>query len=264
MTQIQVPSGQRPVVRHVPSPAVRRNHIARYFFPAAAAIFFVFTFLGFSPYFTQGLAYPHRPIAPPMKTVILVHAIVMSIWMLLLLAQPSLVLTRKTKVHMMMGKFGAVVATLVVASGLAVAIRAVQTSPADAPIWGIPPIEFFIVPFTSAIFFGVFTALAIIKRKKPTTHRVLIVLGTLTIMSAPISRIDPLNNLYLGTVWERLFGPLFMTMVLAVLLVIAHWGITQKLDRTFAIGTAIVIALSLAVWQLASTPAWISFASLFV
>lgn len=263
MSHIQASSGDLRTVRGAKSGGARASGAARLFFPAVALLLLAMTAWGFGPFYTKGMAYPGREIAPPIKTVVIIHAVVMSAWMILLVVQPTLISLRRHRLHMTLGKVGAVIALLVCATGLMVAIRSAQVTPGEARIWGLPPKEFFIVPFTAVFIFGAFVALAIAYRKKPAIHRAMMIVGTLSIMSAPISRIDVLNNLYVGTVMERLFGPFFITDVLAVLLVVLYAAI-HRFDRLFAAGVAIIIGLSWGIWQAAPTEAWLRIASMFV
>jgi hypothetical protein len=92
----------------------------------------------------------------------------------------------------------------------------------------------------------------------------MMMLATLSVLSAAVSRTDPLNSLYLGTVWERLFGPFFLTLVIGVLLLIIRCALTRSLDRWFAIGLGALIAASALIMQVAPTAAWARFTSMVV
>jgi hypothetical protein len=99
-------------------------------------------------------------------------------------------------------------------------------------------------------------AAGVLLRKRPQAHRPLMLLATLSAMSAAVSRIDFLNSFYVGTVWESLLGPFFMTLVIGALLLAAKCALLRSLDRWFAAGYAGLVVASLLIWQGATTSAW--------
>ncbi|MEZ6193274.1 MAG: hypothetical protein R3C45_18530 [Phycisphaerales bacterium] len=140
--------------------------------------------------------------------------------------------------------------------GIMTAIGSVKTTPAEALIWGLPPKQFMAVPFISVLAFAGFVVLGIVYRKKPDIHRAMMFFGTMTAMSAAVSRIDPLNNLYLGTAWERWFGPYFFTFVLGIVLLAVRCALIRRFDRYFAYGLAGMIAVGVFIMNIAPTRAW--------
>jgi hypothetical protein len=120
------------------------------------------------------------------------------------------------------------------------------------------------IPFFTVLIFAAFVSLGVLYRRKPRIHRSMMLLATLSVLSAAVSRIDPLNNLYIGTVWERLFGPFFLTLVIGVLLLITRCVLTRSLDRWFAIGLGALIVANALVMQIAPTAAWARFTSMLV
>jgi hypothetical protein len=81
---------------------------ARFFYTGAAVLLLVLVFLGFQQLYLHGKAYPGRPLTPPIRTIVIVHGVVMSSWTLFLVAQPLLIANRKHKWHMLLGRIGAV------------------------------------------------------------------------------------------------------------------------------------------------------------
>ena len=67
---------------------------ARLFYSAASALILLLMFWGFQQYYIHGQAFPGRPIAPPIHTLVRLHAIAMTSWVLLFLIQPLLIVTR--------------------------------------------------------------------------------------------------------------------------------------------------------------------------
>lgn len=252
-----------PVIRPRASRASSLN-AAKWFYPASAALLLIIAFIGFSQFYLHGKAYPSRPIHPDIKAVVIAHSISMTAWMVLLIIQPVLIALRKHRLHMMLGKVGAGLTLVILVLGVLTAIGFGKTTPPEAVIWGMSPKQFMAVPFISVWGFAGFVALGIVYRKKPDIHRAMMLFATMTAMSAAISRIDPLNNLYLGTIWDRWFGPFFMTLLLGVILLAVRCALIRRFDRYFAIALGVVIAIDLFIMNIAPTRAWDAFASLFV
>lgn len=236
----------------------------RLFYSATAALLLLLAFLGFSRFFMHGMAYPGREIPPSIRTVVIAHGTTMTLWLILLLVQPLLILRGSRKVHMTLGMVGVGLAALVVLLGIWVAIASATFTPPEARIWGIPPKQFFAVPFISTFIFAGFVTLGVIYRRKPAIHRPMMLLATLSAMSAAISRIDTLNNLYTGTIFERLTGPFFITLLLSLALLAVRCLLTRSLDKWFAIGLAVLIALDVFIWQIAPTAGWAQVTAMLV
>ena len=89
-----------------PNKPVSSNR-ARLFYSGAALLLLVLMFLGFQQFYLHGKAYPDRELAPPIRTLIILHGLGMSAWVLLFLVQPLLVASGNRRVHMMLGRVGA-------------------------------------------------------------------------------------------------------------------------------------------------------------
>lgn len=252
MTQVQLSPAGRAVPVSLP---------VSLFFVGAAGVMVVFTFIGFSEFYLHGMAHPNRPIAPPIKALVIGHGVSMSVWLGLLLLQPILIQSHQTKLHMRMGIFGAILAAVSLVLGTLVAVRSAQVAPADNIVWGLEPKPFMAIPFLTILLFGAFVAAGVAFRRKPRIHRSMMVVGTLAATSAAISRIEPLNSLYVGTVIDTIFGPFFWTIVLGALLCAARCMLTKTLDRPFLSALVIMSAALVAIMQFAKTEVWYAIAT---
>ncbi len=234
---------------------------AKLFHAGTAALLLGLMVLGFQQFYLHGRAYPGRELTPPIRTLIILHGVAMAGWMLLFLLQPLLVATGNRRIHMKLGWLGAGIAVAVVILGLRLGIESTRVNPAELRIWGLPPKQFMAVPVISIAIFGGFVAAGIGTRRRPEVHRAMLLLATLAAMPAAISRIDALNHLYHETIWEKVFGPFFMTLVIAVLLGVVKWAVTRKVDRYYWMGCLWLIISSALIMGLAPTAAWDQFAS---
>lgn len=230
--------------------------LERWFFSFAGVAMLACVLVGFEQFYFHGRAYPNREITPPIRSLVIAHGLTMAAWILLGILQPLLVATGNRKVHRKIGVVGAGLAACVVAIGIPVGIQGMKHMPPEATLMGFSPAQFLAVPLLSLLMFGVLVAIAVWQRTRPAIHRSMMTAATLCTLSAALNRIDALNNLYVGTVFESFFGPFFMAVVLAGVL----WGLrcvlVRSVDRWMGAGFAIVAVVSAAITAIAKTSAW--------
>lgn len=244
--------------KRAPTPA------AKLFFPIAAIVIAIVSVIGFSRFYMHGMAYPGREIAPPIKSLVVAHAVAMSAWLVLLIVQPWLILLRRHKLHMKLGRAGAGIAALVVLLGLWLSVRSAQVTPPEVVLWGMSPKQFMALSSTTMVVFAAFVTLGVVYRRKPHIHRAMMILGTVFMLAAAFDRIDPLKNLYMGTIWADIFGPFFLALVLGVLMAAVRSVLARRLDKVFAGGMLVLIVLAAIAMKIGPTSAWDSFASIVV
>jgi len=222
----------------------------------AAVMLLALMFLGFQQFYLHGQAYPGQPLPPPIRTLLIAHGIGMSAWGLLFLLQASLVATARRGLHRRIGLWGAGLAGGLVLMGWHLAIEAARITPPDVRIAGLSPPQFLAVPIFNICAFAAFVALGIWQRRRPDIHKPMMLLASVAVMSAAISRIDAISALYQGTVFEDWFGPFFG------MLVFGGWFLAQKRwlagvwDVWYGVGYAgLVVYCGFAIW-LAKTEAW--------
>jgi hypothetical protein len=233
----------------------------RFFHVTAAVVLIALVVAGFHRFYFEGRAYPGRELTPPIRTLVIVHGTAMSLWLLVFLAQSILILSGKRQTHMRVGKIAAVLAAVIVVLGLKVGIEAARVKPPGQLTAGLDPKQFMAIPVISVLVFGGFVAAGVLYRRRPAVHRSMMLLATVAAITAAVARIDTLSDLYAGTIWDRIWGPYFMTLVLAVIFLGFKCVLRRSLDRPFAIGCVILALVFAANVQLATTPAWNSIAS---
>ncbi|HEY2400718.1 MAG TPA: hypothetical protein VGI23_10210 [Steroidobacteraceae bacterium] len=234
---------------------------ARLFYAGAAALLLTVMFIGFQQFYMHGRAFPDRPLTPAIRTLVIAHGIAMSLWMMLLLVQPLLVLIRKYRVHMAVGKAGALLAALIVVLGLELALESARIDPSRLFVWSMTYKEFMAVPFVSILIFAGFVATGILNRRRPEIHRPMMLLATLTVISAATDRIPALLALFEPTVWGTTFGPFFPPLLCGALLLVIKWTLTRSFDRWFAMGWAGLVVADAGIMKLATTQTWDGMAS---
>lgn len=244
--------------------ALAKPKRGRLFYSGAAALLLVLMLVGFQQYYLHGKAFPGRDIAPPLRTLIALHATAMTAWMVLFLAQPLLIANGSRRIHMSVGRLGAVLAACIVVLGLWLGIQGARLTPPEVRVWGVTPRQFMIVPVGTVVIFGLFVAIGVSYRRRPDIHRPMMLMATLIAIPAAVGRIGPLSALYEGTVWQTIFGPFLWTLVIATLLLALKWLLTRSFDRWFAIAYGCLAVSFLLVWRLATTGVWDWFASLLI
>lgn len=241
-----------------------RHGLARWFYPIAGVVLLILTLWGFERFYFHARAYPDREITPPIRMLVIAHGISMGLWILLFTLQPWLVALKRHRLHITLGRIGAALAACVFVLGCFMAVHSMRVMPPEATIWGMHPRQFLSVPLLSIVFFGICVAIAVWKRKKPAIHRALMYTGTIAATDAAISRIDPINALFVGTSWEYHFGPFFGMLLIAAALLVLRCAMLRGFDRLLAASFVVLVAFSFFVTHFARTAAWDAFASLLV
>jgi len=117
----------------------------------------------------------------------LFHGAVFFAWFLLLLVQPALVAARRVDVHRRLGWLGAGLAAAMIVLGTVGALIAARrpTGFMDVPL---PPLQFLVIPLTGIALFGIFVALAFVKRRNPQSHKRYMLLASIILLEAAVGR----------------------------------------------------------------------------
>ena len=101
----------------------------RLFYAVAAVLMLIFTAGGFRRFYLHGKA-PWGEMTSQIGSLIVVHGLAMSSWVILFLVQSTLILTGYRRVHMVVtGRVGAVLAPLIVILGSTAAALSVHFRP---------------------------------------------------------------------------------------------------------------------------------------
>jgi len=240
-----------------------RSNPARFLYAAFASLLLVATLVGFQQFYLHGKAYPGREIVPQAKLLVIAHGVAMSSWIVLFVVQPLLIVGANRRLHMALGKIGAVLATCMVVLGLRVPIEVTRYGP-EFPLWGLTRRQFMAVPIFSISMFAVFVAIGIWNRRRPDIHRPMMFLATLSIVAAAMDRITALPPLYADSVWGRVFGPFFPSLIIGALFLVVKWLLTRSFDRYLAAGYTALVAVNALTLVVAPSEPWGRFAAFLV
>lgn len=232
-----------------------RQNTERIFFAAAGGFLYIMMLVGFQQFYLHGKAFPDHPIFPPLKGLLTAHGVAMTCWMTLFVVQTLLVITNRVRTHMLLGFFGIAIAACVLVFGCWAAIATTRLEP-ELIRSGLNRKQFMIVPLSDMLKFGTFVTIAVWNRHRPEIHRPMMLLATLTMISAAAGRIPAIHNLYASTIWEQWFGAFFPKLVIGAGFLVIKTMITRRFDRWLAGGFTVLVVASLLIWQIAPTNAW--------
>jgi hypothetical protein len=221
-----------------------------YFFSAMALLILVTVFVGFArTYFLAGVFR-----APLPSLIIHIHGAVFSSWILLLIAQISLVSAGRVDIHRRLGLAGFGLACLMVTLGVLAASNSLARgfSPPGSPF---DPKTFYAIPIGDMVVFATLVFFAYRARTDPAAHKRLILIATISLLDAPTGR-PPFSVITARPFFDSTFVVIFL-----LLLVAYDLFSTRKVHRaTIWAGLFVVIAEQLRV-PLGNTAAWHTFAT---
>jgi len=231
----------------------RERRVERYFFPGMAILILGTVFLGFArTYYLAGVFK-----APLPNLLIHLHGAAFSMWILLLMAQTSLVAAGRVDVHRRLGLAGFGLACLMVVLGILAATDSLRR--AFGPGGGASGINaktFYIIPLTDMLIFGTLVFFAFRARFHPPAHKRVMLVATIALLDAAIGR------------WPIAFiqhHPFWVTVLctyafLGLLVAYDVWS-TGRLHRATIWAAAFLIAVQQVRVPLGQTVAWHAFAT---
>ena len=217
-------------------------------------IVLVIVFVGFAPtFYLKGLFG-----APPLSSLLFAHGLVMSTWIALLVVQTALVEFGRTDLHRRLGIAGVGgVAVLLVVIGATAALEAARRGFSPSP--QVTPLMFLAIPLVDLLVFSILVGIAVANRRKSATHKRLMLLATVGMLTPAVARL-PIDALKQGGL------PAFFGVTIAcVLLVVAIDTVRhRRLHPAFGWGAVLVIAAVPARIALAQSDAWVSIAGKWV
>lgn len=161
----------------------------RWFYTGMTIAMTFTVFAGFAPSFYLRKA---GFDGPPLTPFVLLHAAMMTAWMLGGVLQTTLIAARNAPLHRTFGWLFTALALAIVITGPQVGIAAIKRG-AIPP--GLTPEQFFVLPMAGAVMFAIFVTLGVLWRNDAQTHKRLMLLATISIMDAAIARMPGMFDL---------------------------------------------------------------------
>jgi len=199
------------------------------------------TIFGFSHTVPMDLAPPGLPI------LLKCHAAIFATWVLLFIAQPSLIVSGNTAMHRRLGWLGLALAAAMVGIGTAALLFALRSNSLP-PFY--PPGLFIIRGIAGLTGFAALIAAAIHHRRRPEWHKRLMLCAAIIIIVPGLERSLPVP----------LFGPHWYVYVDAVVVAIALLGpatdflTTRRLHPAYLYGVGTILLIQAITDLLSPTP----------
>src|ERR1700678_1394790 len=201
-----------------------------YFFTGMSLVILGTVFLGFArSYFLAGVI--HAPLPSP---IIHIHAVVFSVWILLLVVQTALGSMGKVGWHRKLGIFGAVLVFLMLVLGVAVAI---DSQKRHFAVPGLDSPTTLAIQFAQLAVFGSLVTWGIRLRRDAPAHKRLMLLGTIALMGPAISR-WPFAFLHTFPPSTGLIFDIFLLSIIAFDLLTRH-----RVHRVTIVGSLLIFAM---------------------
>lgn len=223
----------------------------RYFFSCLCLLTLVVVWLGFSKTY-YGVGMVNAPLPAP---VIHVHAVIFTLWLLTLIVQTALVSARKVKLHMTVGLWGFGLACIMPVIGTAAAVNGLRRD--IAPIAGIPPLTFFVVPVSAILTFCILAGFAYKLRRRPDYHKRLIMIATFTLLDAAYGRFP--NTVGFG---NSALAQILLVLALPALIVLYDLITLRRIHFATWTATLFLAFEQIARIPLAQTAPWQAFAKM--
>ncbi|MFZ0886651.1 MAG: hypothetical protein WAN14_24830 [Candidatus Acidiferrales bacterium] len=216
-----------------PSLKIRSDDI---FFPAMAILILGIVLTGFAKtYFLAGMIFAKLP-----NRLVHVHGAVFVSWVSLLVAQTWLVAAHKTKWHRKLGVLALIFLPAMSVLGTLTAIDFVRR----APDYETPELLLAGDLETLALFV-LLTSWALLSRRDASSHKRLMILGTMAIMGPAIDRWHFGILITLGTI-----------LALPVLVLAYDLWLLKRVHRTTAVATALIAAVTFTVLPFSKLAFW--------
>ena len=228
------------------SPAHRGRHL----FLGMSCVLAAIVFVGFAPTFYLQRLY-HAPALSPLFQI---HGALFSAWIVLLIAQSSLIRAERVDMHRRLGIVGVVLAVAMVVVGAMVAIHGAAEGTAGLGVGG-PPLSFLTIPLGAIVIFGALVTAAIFQRRNRDAHRRLMLVATINIVAPALGRI--------GDHVFHFKTPLFILVsmfALTAACILSDWISRRKVHIVFAVVAPMTVISGPLRLLFGRTEMWLGFA----
>ena len=159
--------------------AAKRNDCLFYTGMSIASIITVFVGFALTYYLKNYFG------AAPLTPLVHLHGLVFTSWILLFFAQNVLIASHQIGIRRRLGVAGAGLAALLVVVGLTTAVAFARRTVATG---GAGTLAFLAIPFGAMFVFAILAGAGILYRRRPEMHKRLMLVATISILGAAISR----------------------------------------------------------------------------
>jgi hypothetical protein len=218
----------------------------RIFYISMAAAMAVTVFVGFAPTFFLKIF----SNSPPLSPLLHFHGAAFASWYVIFLTQATLIANGRPDIHRRLGLAGFCLAVAMVFLGVAAAVMAIRNNHTPP---GLDPRSFLVLPFFGITVFAILTGAAFFARKRPETHKRLMLLASIAMLDAAIARIPGVFA----------FGGPLASFGLQDLFIIAciiyDFASRRRIHPAYLFGGLFILAMQPLRIVVSQTPWWLAF-----
>lgn len=221
------------------------------FFLAYVALIWLAVIAGFVPDVIRHL----RTGAAPYPIAVHVHAVVTIGWLVLLTSQTLLIRKRQVRLHRKWGAAGTILAVAVILVGFWAALAvegAAMATPARRP-------HFLAIEWSNILEFAGLVAAAVVARNRPSAHKRLILLATLSLTPAAFNRAigKPFLHPLLGSgVWQTYVQIFVLTDLMVLGIGLYDLWSRRRVHPAWVLGALWILTGQLTASWLFYNPTW--------
>ena len=217
-----------------------------------AAVFLVVIFTGFArTYYLAGVFN-----APLPNLLVHIHAVAFTLWIVLFIAQISLVTAGRVDLHRRLGLLGFVLAIVMILLGTVTASDRLARHVAQPGTDTVEEVRaFYAVPLFDMVMFSTFVYFGYRNRVQPAVHKRLMLFATLSLLDAGFDRWPVFDPYSLPIVNLICFTPLLLLMIGY------DWWSSGKVQRVTIWSTIFMVVVQQIRHPLGHTAAWQSLAA---
>jgi hypothetical protein len=220
----------------------------RLFYSGMAIAVAVVVFAGFAPTYYLKAAFG----APQLPPLLHIHGLIFTSWVALFIVQTRLIAARRTPLHRRLGVLGGLIAIAMLVVGTLAAIASARRG--FTPPGGPPPLTFLIIPLGDLLVFSVLVGTALYVRKQSQTHKRLMLLATLALLTPAIARLPGIAAAGPPAFWG-------LTDLFIVACFVYDRVTSGRIHPAFKWGGLFVLAMQPLRLIVGGTGPWLSFAS---
>jgi hypothetical protein len=195
---------------------------------------------------------------PPLSELLRIHGAVMTGWVVLLVAQTSLIAAHRVQWHRRLGVFGCFWAALVVLFGSITTLHAAAREVRGHTDFAASQVTITSLDLLQMLFFAGFVIIAIWQRHRPAYHKRLMLLTIACMLPDALARL-PVSFMSQASE-SQLNLRIMMGLDVFILICVGIDTIWhRRLHPAFAWGAALFVAAFHVALYLTQTPAWIAF-----
>jgi hypothetical protein len=234
------------VAQHAARPA-RADSI---FFSGMALAMAAVVFTGFAPTWFLRFYFQPPEVLSPLRVI---HGIAFTLWVVLFIAQTSLVASNCRDIHRKLGWWGAGLAIVMLVLGWMAAVDTLRRG--TTPVPGLSPASFFVVPVSALALFAPFVLLGILNCKRPDHHK------RYMLMSMNVLLVPAVARIFLQTKIPALLAGFAVSDIFLLALMVYDYHQRGRVNRANWIAAAILIASEPGRILIGQTHWWQAFAN---